>query len=188
MEFETYYGESESKHATNNNSKDNCDKAAPKIFWFVFVILGLVGILVGYFVFLQPGEQELSDIQTTTERIFLPPVNTTSTCSFGDCIIITYNYGIIINNQFIITYYVSTDCESTDVMCINSIYNNLPLVQTVYYNINDPVETATRDENTYLSPYYRRNTGTAFVAIGGSICMVCFGLLIIWLIEKGGSK
>lgn len=167
------------------NSTAHSKQVWCKIHWIHWLIIMLIGVtimivLFGALVFYVRGKDNLSDVGQQTEQILLPPTNQTSECFFGPCIIITYNYGITIDNYDIITHSPSAQCSPEALQCINAVYKNLPAPQIIYYNINNPNGTFTTSNAMLVNANVQIFAGWVF--IGWGLFMIPFSG-IMWAIK-----
>ena len=136
----------------------------------VFTLCALALILPGYFYVYAPAVDHLNHIVRETEQLFVPPNNKTVSCGIVECLEITYDFGIVLQGERIVSNSSSTHCALQDQACQVGFYNLLlASCNTIWYDDREPQSTITSD------PQYR---GGYVFNYGGGIVMFVFGGLI----------
>lgn len=151
----------------------------PRPGWTMFILaISIVFIIPGYYYVYQPATIQLANLDTTTEILFLPPLNQTVLCGNTPCKLITYDYGIYIGNQTLISNTTSTYCAINDDICAVDFFKSLQgSCQQIWYDIRNPAGTITHSGSLHSQALTAYGGGIAMFAIGG-----VFGIISLILV------
>ncbi|AYV86918.1 MAG: hypothetical protein Sylvanvirus14_3 [Sylvanvirus sp.] len=117
------------------------------------------------------------------EQIFYPPLNQSSFYGYSPCELLTYSYGTVLSNQQIVTFNVSGQCPTNYLPCESWFLSALPIGQTLYYDVRNPIGTITRDSYAYNQIDINKSSGIMSLSLGFLFLLGEVALFIVFIMR-----